>query len=47
MSLTFDKQKYKTSLNVEFGPITDKIIEQLRTLNLSIFPGQTHLYFMF
>ena len=28
---------------MEFGPVTDKIVEQLRTLNLSIFPGASKI----
>ncbi|KAJ1492822.1 putative Pre-mRNA-splicing factor cwc24 [Baffinella frigidus] len=31
-------QKYKEKLPVSFGPLTDKVVEQLRTLNKAIFP---------
>eukprot|EP00960_Hanusia_phi_P076049 768507-Hanusia_phi.AAC.3 len=31
-------QKYKKKLPVCFGPITDKNVEQVKTLNRSIFP---------
>lgn len=32
------EQKYKKKLPVMFGPITDKNVEQVKTLNRSIFP---------
>mmetsp|Transcript_44155 Transcript_44155/g.88707 ORF Transcript_44155/g.88707 Transcript_44155/m.88707 type:complete len:185 (-) Transcript_44155:69-623(-) len=32
------EQKYKKKLPVSFGPLTDKIVEQLRVLNKAIFP---------
>ena len=32
-------QKYKAKLPVDFGPLTDKIVDQLKSLNRAIFPG--------